>query len=189
MRRCLTALILGAITCTAALAQYPDPPCIVTPFSVAPVAMQGPLVGDLTGSVHIGSNAFGDHFVSSNVDGAFYFPGKIITSVCSRLLPGANRDGLRKALAAKGVPNCAHASWIWLSLSFDDKTGEETEIIHEILDDHGRVLGAAGSLTPTMAHYATWQPGTKFYHADVYEFFKRYERDQSTHLAMIRNGQ
>lgn len=184
----LIAFAALAMTSTA-FAQFPDPPCIVDPFSVAPIAVQGPLVGDLTGSIDIGRNAFGQHFVSSNVDGAFYFPGKIITSVCSRLLPGANRDALRKELAAKGVANAAHASWIWLSLSFDEKTGDETEIIHEVLDDHGRVLGAGGSLTPAMAHYATWKPGSKYYHADIYQFFKRYERDQAAHLALLRNGQ
>lgn len=188
MLRYLIAVSVLSITCCAH-AQFPDPPCLVSPFSAAPAFIQGPLTGDLTGVVHIGRNEYGDHFVSGNIDGAFWTPGKIVTSACSHLLPGANLDSVRKGLEVRHVLNASHASWVWMSLMFDQKTGQEIIITKMILDDHGRVLAAGGSLTPGLAHYAVLEPGTKLYHADIYQFFKHYEHDQAEHLALIRNGQ
>ena len=194
MSRRALAIFLGCFAvATVSRGQGAKPPCIVSPFSDRPVAMQAidgayTEVQRLTGVLHLGRTKYGDHFINLSVDEDFSpMFTKINTNLCSRLAPGPNLDLIRKSLVMGGAPNAAHVTWAFEDLWFDPVTREETITDIDYLDDHGEII--ASTLNGWSGGPTTLRPGESGYHQDVANFLFKYKADQREHLALLYGDQ
>ena len=143
--------------------------CQVTPISDLPVAVRS-IFGQPVSSIFVGQSDVASHFIASDIDKSYFSNGKIVVSVCSHLKSGTELDVVRKAAEKHGVPNAAHLSWVWETLSFDANTHEETVLSRFYLDEHGLLLKALGELFPGLPALMTIPANSPEFQQDIASF-------------------
>jgi hypothetical protein len=145
--------------------------CQVTPLSDLPVAVRS-IFGRPVSSIFVGQSELASHFIASDIDKSYFSNGKVVVSVCSHLKPGAELDAMRKSAEKHGVPNAAHLSWVWETLSFDQTTHQETVLTRFYLDEHGMLLKALGELFPGLPALMTVPQGSPSFPRDIANFLE-----------------
>lgn len=145
--------------------------CQVTPLSDLPVAVRS-IFGRPVSSIFVGQSELASHFIASDIDKSYFSNGKVVVSVCSHLKPGAELDAMRKTAEKHGVPNAAHLSWVWETLSFDQTTHEETVLSRFYLDEHGMLLKALGELFPGLPALMTIPQDSPSFPHDIANFLE-----------------
>jgi hypothetical protein len=143
--------------------------CQVTPLSDLPVAVRS-VFGQPVSSIFVGQSELAAHFIASDIDKSYFSNGKVVVSVCSHLKSGTELDMMRKAAEKHGVPNAAHLSWVWETLSFDENTHEETVLSRFYLDEHGLLLKALGELFPGLPALMTIPANSPDFQQDIASF-------------------
>lgn len=147
--------------------------CQVTPLSGLPVAVRS-IFGRPVSSIFVGQSPLATHFIASDIDKSYFSNGKVVVSVCSRLKPGEELDAMRRSAEKHGMPNAAHLSWIWETLSFDESTREETVLTRYYLDEHGMLLKALGELFPGLPPLMTVSPDSPNFATDIASFLENH---------------
>lgn len=145
--------------------------CQVTPLSDLPVAVRS-IFGRPVSSIFVGQSELASHFIASDIDKSYFSNGKVVVSVCSHLKPGAELDAMRKSAEKHGVPNAAHLSWVWETLSFDQTTHQETVLTRFYLDEHGMLLKALGELFPGLPALMTVPQDSPSFPRDIANFLE-----------------
>jgi hypothetical protein len=143
--------------------------CQVTPLSDLPLAVRS-VFGRPVSSIFVGQSDLAAHFIASDIDKSYFSNGKVVVSVCSHLKAGTELDATRKAAEKHGVPNAAHLSWVWETLSFDQSTHEETVLSRFYLDEHGMLLKARGELLPGLPALMTIPANSPNFQQDIANF-------------------
>ena len=81
-----------------------------------------------------------------------------------------------------GVPNAAHLSWVWETLSFDQSTHEETVLSRFYLDEHGMLMKALGELFPGLPALMTIPANSPNFQQDIATFLQ-------THRPPVQSAQ
>jgi hypothetical protein len=145
--------------------------CQVTPLSDLPVAVRS-VFGREVSSIFVGQSAEAAHFIASDIDKTYFSNGTVVVSLCSHLKPGAELDAMRKTAEKHGVPNAAHLSWVWETLSFDQSTHQETVLSRFYLDEHGMLMKALGELFPGLPALMTIPENSPAFHHDIASFLE-----------------
>ncbi len=145
--------------------------CQVTPLSDLPVAVRS-VFGREVSSIFVGQSPLAAHFIASDIDKTYFSNGTVVVSLCSHLKPGEELDAMRKTAEKHGVPNAAHLSWVWETLSFDQSTHQETVLSRFYLDEHGMLMKALGELFPGLPALMTIPQNSPAFHQDVANFLE-----------------
>ena len=143
--------------------------CQVTPVSDLPVAVRS-VFGREVSSIFVGQSPLAAHFIASDIDKSYFSNGKVVVSVCSHLKAGDELTAMRKIAEKHGVPNAAHLSWVWETLSFDESTHQETVLSRFYLDEHGMLLKALGELFPGLPALMTIPTDSPNFQQDIANF-------------------
>jgi hypothetical protein len=120
----------------------------------------------------VGQSPLEAHFIASDIDKTYFSNGTVVVSLCSHLKPGAELDAMRKTAEKHGVPNAAHLSWVWETLSFDQSTHQETVLSRFYLDGHGMLMKALGELFPGLPALMTIPANSPAFHHDIASFLE-----------------
>jgi hypothetical protein len=143
--------------------------CQVSPLSDLPIAVRS-IFGREVSSIFVGQSHVEAHFIASDIDKTYFSNGTVVVSLCSHLKPGEELDAMRKAAEKHGIPNAAHLSWVWETLSFDQNTHQETVLSRYYLDEHGMLLKALGELFPGLPVLMTIPENSPAFHHDIENF-------------------
>lgn len=156
--------------------------CQVSPLSDLPVAIRS-IFGREVSSIFVGQSSFAAHFIASDIDKTYFSNGTIVVSLCSHLKPGEELDAMRKTGVKLGIPNAAHLSWVWETLSFDQNSHQETVLSRYYLDEHGMLLKALGELFPGLPVVMTIPENSPAFHHDIASFLGNHHPPvQSAHV-------
>lgn len=159
--------------------------CHVTPVSDVPVAVRS-VFGQPVSSIFTGQTPVASHFIASDVDKTYFANNKVVVSVCSHLKPGATLDAMRISAAKHGVPNAAHLSWMWETLSFDESTHEQTVLSRFYLDEHGMLVKALGEVFPGLPALMVLHPASPAFYHDIEAFLQSHHPVQSAQATRPR---
>jgi hypothetical protein len=145
--------------------------CQVSPLSDLPVAVRS-ILGREVSSIFVGQSPLAAHFIASDIDKTYFTNGTIVVSLCSHLKAGDELDAMRRTAGKHGIPNAAHLSWVWETLSFDQNSHQETVLSRYYLDEHGMLLKALGELFPGLPTLMTIPENSPDFHHDIQSFLE-----------------